>query len=409
MAVGLSPPPTTLPAMSGIRLATCRAGLYTTARTDMALFELGEAAHCAAMFTRNRCPAAPVLLAKQHLASGFAPRFLLINAGNANAGNGAAGLSDAHALCQSLAKAGGCRTEQVLPFSTGVIGSRLPMEKMQHALHPLLQALAPGQWLDVARAIMTTDTVPKLRFRQCTLDGETISLIGVSKGSGMIRPDMATMLAFIVTDLDIPKTLAENLLQDAVRDSFHRITVDGDTSTNDACVFIASGTRKYPRIDQAGDASIQAFATELRALCVELAQSIIRDGEGASKFVTLEVINGADEAQCRDIAFAIAHSPLCKVALAASDPNWGRFLAAIGRGHEHTGRELGRVDLFINGVVVICDGARAPGYSEQAGVEAMQQDEIHILIDLHQAQAATRIWTCDLTHEYLRINAEYRS
>lgn len=394
--------------IAGIRLSACAAGLYRSGRPDMALFELSGQAQCAAVFTRSASAAAPVLVARRHLAAARS-RFLLINAGNANAGTGDGGVEDARRLCQLVAEGGHCQVDQVLPFSTGVIGVPLAMEKMSPVITRLLHTLAPDQWLAVAQAIMTTDTRPKFLFRQFRIEDQMVSLAGVCKGSGMVRPDMATMLAFVASDVRASRGLAQSLLLEAVQDSFHCITIDGDTSTNDACVFIASGARDGLDLDQAGEPAVRRFAGQLQGLCSDLAQQIVRDGEGASKFVTIEVVGGCDQEQCRGIAFAIAHSPLCKVALFASDPNWGRFLAAAGQGGAYARPDLRRLDLVINGVRIMTAGALAPDYSEQAGQQAMQEGDIHILLDLHLGQARARIWTCDLGHEYVRINADYRS
>lgn len=405
MAVGLNPPEALLP-VKGIRLATAAAGIRYQGRSDLALIEVVHGTRAAAVFTRNAFCAAPVTVAREHLA-GAAPRFLLINAGNANAGTGEEGLRDARDSCRLLAERAACIEAAVLPFSTGVIGDRLPVNRFGPAIEELLIGLHADGWLDAAQAIMTTDTVPKGASRRVELGGRTVTITGIAKGSGMIRPDMATMLAFVGTDADLAQGLLQTALDKAVRTSFNSITVDGDTSTNDACVLLATGASGM-LLEVEDSADYAAFTDALEEVCRELAQAIVRDAEGATKFVTLEVIEAADEEEARQVAFTVAHSPLVKTALFASDPNWGRILAAVGRANV-VGLDVGRVWLTINGVSIVRDGARDPNYSEAQGVEAMSPEDITIGIGLGRGTAGTRIWTSDLSHEYVRINAEYRS
>ena len=401
MAVGLSEPRPPAP-VAGARLAATAAGIRHPARPDLALMALGAGTRAAAVFTRNAFCAAPVVVARRHLAQG-APRYLLLNAGNANAGNGARGLADAEATCRALAQQAGCGPAEVLPFSTGVIGEPLPTDRIEAALPRLLSTLSDAGWLDAARAIMTTDTVPKVASRQLELEGRTVTITGMAKGSGMICPDMATMLAFVATDAAIPRDRVQALVAAASDASFNRITIDGDTSTNDACLLAATGAAG---IELQGDEP--AFYEALEAVFVELAQAIVCDGEGASKFVTVDVAGAADEAEARSVAYTVAHSPLVKTALYASDPNWGRILAAVGR--------AGIADLAIDGVqialddvVIVRDGGRAPDYTEARGQAVMDQAEIRIAIDLGRGRARSWVWTTDLSHEYVRINAEYRT
>ncbi|APZ42149.1 bifunctional glutamate N-acetyltransferase/amino-acid acetyltransferase ArgJ [Acidihalobacter ferrooxydans] len=405
MAVGLKPPTELLP-IKGIRLATAEAGIRHHGRPDVTLIEMVHGTRAAAVFTRNAFCAAPVIVAREHLAAS-APRFLLINAGNANAGMGENGLRDARASCRLLSERAACIPEAVLPFSTGVIGEPLPVQRFGPAIDRLLIDLRGDGWLDAARAIMTTDTVAKGVSRQCTIDNRTVSITGIAKGSGMIHPDMATMLAFIGTDVDMAAGLLQRALQQAIKASFNSITVDGDTSTNDACVLLATGSSEV-HVDDVESAAYRAFYQALSEVCQQLAQAIIRDGEGATKFVTLDVVEGRDEAEVRQIAFAVAHSPLVKTALFASDPNWGRILAAVGRAGVDD-LDVGCVWLEINGVRIVSAGGRDAEYTEAQGAAAMTEAEIAIRIGLGRGSAETRIWTTDLSHEYVRINAEYRS
>jgi glutamate N-acetyltransferase/amino-acid N-acetyltransferase len=402
MAVGLQAP-SVLEAVPGVRVAATAAGIRYRGRDDLVLIELAEGGTTAGVFTRNAFCAAPVMIAKAHLAAA-SPRYLLINAGNANAGTGQSGLDAARLTCEALSRVTGCVAETVLPFSTGVIGELLPAERIVPHLPALHEALAEDGWLQAARAIMTTDTLPKGVSRKVEIGGQTVTLTGIAKGSGMIHPDMATMLAFIATDAMLEEGLLQDCLQQAVAGSFNSITVDGDTSTNDACMLLASGASGVA----IGQENRGMFQAALDEVCQVLAQAIIRDGEGATKFVTIEVDGAASESEARAAAFTVAHSPLVKTALFASDANWGRILAAVGRA-DIEALDVSRVNVFLDDVCIVRDGARAAEYTEARGSEVMKRAEIVIRIALNRGQAAARIWTCDLSHEYVSINADYRS
>jgi glutamate N-acetyltransferase/amino-acid N-acetyltransferase len=405
MPVGYSQLPELLP-IAGVRLASVAAGIRYQQRNDLVLVELAGASQCAAVFTRNAFCAAPVLVAKQHLAQ-TSPRYLLINSGNANAGTGEVGMADARATCSALADTAGCRREQVLPFSTGVIGQRLPVERIEAALPGALGGLSEEGWKDAAQAIMTTDTVAKGVSKTLEVDGSMISITGIAKGAGMIRPDMATMLAFIASDAKLEAGALNRCLSRAAEASFNRITVDGDTSTNDACVLIATGTSRSPLITVEHPA-YAAFCDAVSEVCEHLAQLIVRDAEGATKFVTIQVEGGYEPQECLDVAYTIAHSPLVKTALFASDPNWGRILAAVGRAGL-ADLDIEKIKIFLGGVCIVRDGGMAAEYREQDGQLIMGQDEILIRVQLGRGEACERIWTCDLSEEYVRINAEYRT
>lgn len=403
MAVGAVLPESLLP-VSGIKLATVAAGIRSAGRPDLVLIDAGPEASIAAVFTRNVFCAAPVQVARDHLRKGQ-PRYLLINAGNANAGTGLEGLNHAHQTCSALAKFTGASATAVLPFSTGVIGEPLPVGRIVDRLPYLLQNLREDGWLDSACAIMTTDTVAKGFSREVMLSGGCIRFTGIAKGSGMIHPDMATMLAFIGTDAQIDPALLQRLLSKAVEVSFNRITVDGDTSTNDALVCIATGVS---HISIMNDEDLCLFTEALHALCKSLAEAIVRDGEGATKFVIVEVQNARNEQEAKKVSEAVALSPLVKTALFASDPNWGRILAAIGRSGVD-GLRMDRVDVYVNGVQIVAQGGRSPDYSEALGQEAFAEEEVRIRIELGLGSSNYEKLTCDLSHDYVRINAEYRS
>ena len=404
MAVGLQGLPEMYP-VAGFRLGTTSAGIKTPGRRDLVVMEMAPDSRCAAVFTRNAFAAAPVLVAREHLAAG-APRYLLVNTGNANAGTGERGLEDARRCCRALASLVDAPHEAVVPFSTGVIGEPLPVEPIEQALPAAHAALTADGWPAAAAGILTTDTVPKGASRRVALPEGEVTITGIAKGSGMIRPDMATMLAFVATDADLPQDLLQSTLQGAVNGSFNRISVDGDTSTNDACVLVATGGSGVAlEADSTGHA---AFAEAVAEVCVELAQAIVRDGEGATKFITVEVAGGRDEAECDQVAFTVAHSPLVKTAFYAADPNWGRILAAVGRAGV-PGLDVGKVAIHLDEVCIVADGGRAPGYAEADGQAVMDRDEITVRIDLARGEAVTRVWTCDLSHDYVRINAEYRT
>ncbi|WP_019589149.1 MULTISPECIES: bifunctional glutamate N-acetyltransferase/amino-acid acetyltransferase ArgJ [unclassified Thioalkalivibrio] len=405
MAVGLQEP-SAPPAVPGIRLAAGAAGIRYAGRDDLVLMDGGEHAVVAALYTTSAFRAAPVEVARRHQAEGR-PRWLLINAGNANAGTGEPGLRAAKASCTALARLVDSEASAVLPFSTGVIGEPFPLERLEAALPALHAGLAEDgeSWLRAARAIMTTDTVTKVASRDVRLSQGRVRLTGMAKGSGMIHPDMATMLGFVGTDLATDADELDALLREANRDSFNAITVDGDTSTNDALVCMASGASG---VRLAGDADRTAFAQALGSLCLELATAIVRDGEGATKFVTVEVTGACERAEAERVAETVALSPLVKTALYASDPNWGRILAAVGRAGVSDLRIEG-VTVDINGLAIVRAGGRAPEYREEDGQAAFAADEITIAIDLGRGDARARKYTCDFSHEYVRINAEYRS
>lgn len=403
MPVGLSLPADLLP-VPGIRLAAVHAGLRKTQRADVVLLELQAGSRAAALFTRNRFCAAPVIVAKEHL-NAAAPRFLLINAGNANAGTGSQGLLDARQCCEALAGLVGCAPAAVLPFSTGVIGQPLPVGKLVKVLPEAIAGLDESGWLAAANGIMTTDTQPKAVSRRVTVNGRHITITGIAKGAGMICPDMATMLAFIATDALIEKDLLGNLHAQAVERSFNRITIDGDTSTNDACVLVASGASGVEVAKTA--AFYQTFIAALESVYLYLAHAVVRDAEGATKFVAVSVAQGASEEDCSKIAYTVAHSPLVKTALFASDANWGRILAAVGRAGVAV--DISRVGIEINGVAILRRGQPDPAYTEAAGARAMAADEIVIRIELGLGDQEFTVWTSDLSHEYVSINADYRT
>ena len=394
-------------AVPGVRLAAVAAGIRYQNRQDLCLLELAPGAQCAAVFTRNAFCAAPVILARRHLAAA-APRYLLINSGNANAGTGHRGLADAEASCAALAALAACSAEAVLPFSTGVIGEPLPVDRLAAALPAALAGLDAEAWPRAARAIMTTDTRPKLVSRPFVVAGRRAVVTGIAKGAGMIRPDMATMLAFLATDVAVEGGLLQACLAEAVATSFNAITVDGDTSTNDACVLAATGALGNDPIVEVNSADFRALRDAVGALCQDLATAIVRDGEGATKLVTLVVEEAADGGEARRVADTIAHSPLVKTALFASDPNWGRILAAVGRSGL-AGLDIDRVRIWLGDTLVVRDGGRDPDYTEQAGRDAMAGPEIGIRVALGRGQARTQVLTCDLSYDYVKINAEYRT
>jgi len=392
--------------VKGIRLAATAAGIRYQGRDDLLLIELAEGGNCAAVFTRNAFCAAPVTVAREHLSKGKV-RYLLINSGNANAGTGALGLQAAVATCRVLADAAGCASSQVLPFSTGVIGEDLPLDPFVRAMPALLQGLAADNWPAAAAAIMTTDTVPKLVSRTVELSQGRVAVTGIAKGAGMICPDMATMLAYIATDAAVPQSVLQQMLGDAVEPSFNAITVDGDTSTNDACVLLASGVSGHP-VESLDSQDGRRLAQGVRAVCAELAEMIVRDGEGATKLVRIRVESAADREEARRVAYTVAHSPLVKTALFASDPNWGRILAAVGRAGV-SGLAIERVRIWLGEVCIVSGGGRDPGYTEQAGQAVMAADEIEIRIDLDRGRSSVQVLSCDLSFDYVKINAEYRT
>jgi len=405
MAVGLMGLPDMVP-VPGIRLGTACAGIKKPDRRDLVVMEIAAGARSAAVFTRNAFCAAPVIVARNHLASA-PPRYLLINTGNANAGTGEPGLRDAQRCCEAMAQVAGCATAEVLPFSTGVIGEPLPVQRIVAGLPTAYANLSVTGWDDAAHGIMTTDTVTKGSSRQVQINGHTVTVTGIAKGSGMIRPDMATMLAFVATDAACDAQVLQQCLNDAVEKSFNRITVDGDTSTNDACVLIATGHADAP-VNSVTSAAYKIFCGAVTEVCTELAQAVVRDGEGATKLITVDVQGGASDEECAQVAYAVAHSPLVKTAFFASDPNWGRILAAVGRAGV-TNLDVSRIDVYLDDVCIVQNGGRAPTYSEALGQQVMKRDEITVRILLGRGNHHTQVWTCDFSYDYVRINAEYRS
>ncbi len=405
MAVGYLGLPRLWP-VDGVRIGVASAGIKKAGRRDVVVMELSEGATCAGMFTRNAFCAAPVTLAKAHLAAAAATRYFVINTGNANAGTGQQGMADAKETCSALAQVAGCETEQVLPFSTGVIGEPLPVTKLVSVLPQAVAALSDDAWEDAAHGIMTTDTVPKGSSQRIAIGNSTVTITGIAKGSGMIRPDMATMLSYIATDALIEQAVLQDLLSSAVRYSFNRITVDGDTSTNDSCMLVATGASRV-EIRQ-GTEEYELLREAVTAVCSELAQAIVRDGEGATKLITVDVVAGRDEAECEQVAYTIAHSPLVKTAFFASDPNWGRILAAVGRAGL-TDLDLDAVRIYLGDACIVRDGGRAGDYSEEQGRAVMAAAEITVRVELGRGDASARVWTCDFSYDYVRINAEYRT
>lgn len=393
----------TLP-VAGIRVATAAAGIRYRDRDDVCLVELPAGAATAAVFTRNQFCAAPVVVAREHLAKDPA-RYLLINSGNANAGTGDEGLRAARETCRAVGAMAACPMSQVLPFSTGVIGEDLPIVPFQRVMPALVGALDEDAWSSAARAIMTTDTRPKQCSCTVALPAGQVTITGIAKGSGMIRPDMATMLAYVATDARVPQALLQNMLEQAVAPSFNSITVDGDTSTNDACVLVASGASGVAVAADSEDA--RHLQAGIDAVCMYLAREIVRDGEGATKLVDVRVqgANTLDDA-CA-VAYTIAHSPLVKTALYASDPNWGRILAAVGR--SGVDMDLQRIRIYLDDVCIVSNGGRDSGYREEDGQRVMDQDAFEIRVDLGQGVVETCVVTCDLSYDYVKINAEYRS
>ena len=405
MAVRLFSPESLLP-VSGISLASVAAGIYPN-RDDVGLIAFPPESQVAAVFTQNRFCAAPVNIAKKHLQQAK-PVNLIINAGNANAGTGNQGMNDALAVCEKVAGVTGCNVEQVIPYSTGVIGEYLPIEKINTVLPDAFLNLKEDNWLSTARAIMTTDTIPKGISRTFMINEQQITVTGIAKGSGMICPDMATMLAFVGTDIHINKKLLQSTLEEVVNQSFNRITVDGDASTNDACTLIATGTANNQLVNDSGDEAYTGFYACLLDVCQHLACAIIRDGEGATKFITLNIKGGKNQQACLDVAYNIANSPLVKTAFTASDANWGRILSAIGSASKQD-INMDNVNISIGNVRIVTAGERDSNYTEEAGSAVMFLPEIILTVELGDGDASETVWTTDLSHEYIRINAEYRS
>jgi len=393
------------PEIKGIKIGVSAAEIRYQGRDDVVIFELCEGTTTAATFTSNRFAAAPVMVAKEHLNKADT-YYLLVNAGNANAGTGQQGMQDAKASCHYLADQADTRAETVLPFSTGVIGEYMPMDKLNAGVDAAMANLLEDNWQAAANAIMTTDTKAKLFSHEFTVNGKSCRITGIAKGSGMIHPDMATMLAFVATDANIPRTLLQNALSQAVDDSFNCITVDGDTSTNDACVVGATGQGELTLGDD--DMSLQVFTAKLTLVCRQLAEMIILDGEGATKLARIKVSGGRNREECKTIGYTVALSPLVKTALFGQDPNWGRILAAVGRAPVDE-FDLSKVDIHLDDVCIVRQGERDEWYLEEDGARVMQRDEITIHINMNQGDADIEILTSDLSHDYVSINADYRS
>ncbi|MEH6686102.1 MAG: bifunctional glutamate N-acetyltransferase/amino-acid acetyltransferase ArgJ [Halopseudomonas sabulinigri] len=405
MPVGLGPLPVLHP-VPGFRLGIASAGIKRAGRKDVVIMEAAEGASIAGVFTTNAFCAAPVTLTRKHLSS--APRYLLVNTGNANAGTGKPGMQAALSTCEALADLCGVNAQQVLPFSTGVIGELLPAAKVIEAMPAALADLAEDNWAVAAEGIMTTDTQPKGSSRQIMLAGQTVTITGISKGAGMIRPNMATMLGYVATDAKVAQPLLQQIVKAAADLSFNRITIDGDTSTNDSCMLIATGQAEMPEISSAESGEYQQLVEAINAVMLELAQAIVRDGEGATKFVTIQVNGGGNRDECLDVGYAVAHSPLIKTALFASDPNWGRILAAVGYAGVPS-LDVEQIDVYLDDVCIARNGSRAEEYREEQGAGVMAQAEITIRIELGRGDYRETLWTTDLSHEYVRINAEYRT
>ena len=403
-----APDPASLHPVPGLNLGVAMAGIRKAQRRDLLVIALDAGASVAGVFTQNRFCAAPVQVCREHLAAASGVRALLVNTGNANAGTGADGLARARQSCSALAQMMGLQQEQILPFSTGVIMETLPVDRLVAGLPAAIGALRTDAWGDAALAIMTTDTLPKAASRQIEIDGQLVTITGISKGAGMIRPNMATMLGFVATDANLAPDLLQMLVREAADLSFNRITIDGDTSTNDSFMLIATHKAGHECIDSLDSAAGQALRAAVIAVSQQLAQAIVRDGEGATKFITVTVAGGRNEAECKLAAYAIAHSPLVKTAFFASDPNLGRILAAVGyAGINDLDQTL--IDLHLDEVHVVRAGGRHPDYLESDGQRVMQQAEITVTVDLHRGDALTTVWTCDLSHDYVSINADYRS
>jgi len=409
MAVNLSKPDAaSLFPVAGVTLGTAMAGVRKANRRDVTVVLLEPGAAVAGVFTANRFCAAPVQVCREHLAAGSEVRAILVNTGNANAGTGEDGLARARSTCAALAARLGCAPAQVLPFSTGVIMETLPNDRIEAGLPAAIVDARPDGWAAAAEAIMTTDTVPKAASTRLQIGGRTVAVTGISKGAGMIRPNMATMLGFVATDAAVAPALVQQLVREAADESFNRITIDGDTSTNDSFVLIATGRAGHAPIESLDSADGRALREAVFDVSRRLAQAIVRDGEGATKFITIRVEGGASVEECRQVAYAIGHSPLVKTAFFASDPNLGRILAAVG----YAGiadLDQTRIDLFLDDVHVVEGGGRRPSYREEDGQRVMKKSEITVRVGLGRGTHATTIWTCDFSYDYVKINADYRS
>lgn len=394
--------------VAGVRIGVTEAGVRKANRKDLTVFLLDEGTTVAGVFTQNRFCAAPVQVSREHLQAGQGIRAMVINTGNANAGTGADGLARTHATCEALAKALNLAPAQILPFSTGVIMEALPVDRIVAGLPAAIAAAKADNWATAAEGIMTTDTQPKAYSRQVQLGGKTVSVTGISKGAGMIRPNMATMLGFVATDAAIAPALLQALVKELADGSFNRVTIDGDTSTNDSFVLMATHQAGNAPVTSWDGAEAQALKAALLDVARLLAQAIVRDGEGATKFITVQIDGGKTEEECRLAAYSIAHSPLVKTAFFASDPNLGRILAAVGYAGIHD-LDQTKIDLFLDDVHVVVNGGRNPSYKEEDGQRVMKQQEITVRVGLGRGQASQTVWTCDLSHDYVTINADYRS
>ncbi|CAN7483394.1 bifunctional glutamate N-acetyltransferase/amino-acid acetyltransferase ArgJ [Acidovorax sp. LjRoot38] len=394
--------------IAGVRIGVAEAGVRKANRKDLTVFLLDEGASVAGVFTQNRFCAAPVQISRDHLASGQPIRAMLINTGNANAGTGADGVARARATCVALARQLSVAPEQILPFSTGVIMEPLPNDRIEAGLPAAIADAQPGHWARAAEGIMTTDTLPKAFSAQVKVGGATVSITGISKGAGMIRPNMATMLGFMATDACVAPVVMQQLARELADGSFNRVTIDGDTSTNDSFVVVATNKAAHAPITSLASAEGQALKAAMLAVSQKLAQAIVRDGEGATKFITVQVEGGKTGEECRKVAYAIAHSPLVKTAFYASDPNLGRILAAVGYAGIDDLDQTG-IDLYLDDVHVAIQGGRNPAYREEDGQRVMKQSEITVRVLLGRGEASDTVWTCDFSHEYVTINADYRS
>ncbi len=397
--------------VKGVKIGSTQAYVRYPNRRDLVVFEFAEGSQVAGVFTQSAFAAAPVLLSKKHLNESSPvqqPRYLIINTGNANAATGKLGLENATKTCAKLAELAHVQPHQVLPFSTGVIGEQLPIERLLNGIQPALDTLDEANWIDAAFGIMTTDTVPKGASEQFELDGITYTMTGISKGAGMIRPNMATMLSFVATDAPISQAMVQQLLQTTVEHSFNRITIDGDTSTNDSCIFVATAQAGGNVIESSTDPRYTVVLDVLTRIMNRLAQLIVRDGEGATKFITVTVEGGANTQECCDVAYSISDSPLIKTALFASDPNWGRIVMAIGKAGIQN-LDSSKVQVWLGDVQICLDGGANPDYTEEMGAAVMAEKEITIRVDLGRGQAKDTVYTCDLSYDYVKINADYRS
>ena len=394
--------------IAGVRIGVAEAGVRKAHRKDLTVFLLEEGASVAGVFTQNRFCAAPVQISREHLASGQPIRAMVINTGNANAGTGADGLARARSTCIALARQLSVAPEQILPFSTGVIMEPLPNDRIEAGLPTAIADAQPGHWARAAEGIMTTDTLPKAFSAQVQIGGATVSITGISKGAGMIRPNMATMLGFLATDACVAPAVMQQLARELADGSFNRVTIDGDTSTNDSFVVVATNKAAHAPVTSLDSADGQALKAAMLSVSQKLAQAIVRDGEGATKFITVRVEGGKTGEECRKVAYAIAHSPLVKTAFFASDPNLGRILAAVGYAGIDDLDQTG-IDLYLDDVHVALQGGRNPAYREEDGQRVMKQSEITVRVLLGRGTAADTVWTCDFSHEYVTINADYRS